>query len=133
MEDVEGEADNASDDSNSQDTGPEVVTTCFRSQVVFLETRSREEASVDEEEIRDPSFIPEFDFDPIPLVFTTASSGPFITRSDPYTMAASVTDQLSTLNSLVLRLIEKNHEQDQTIAQLTQRGDGYGVKKIDDN
>ncbi|KAL8265571.1 hypothetical protein R6Q59_023701 [Mikania micrantha] len=55
------------------------------------------------------------------VVFTDASSVPSITRSDPYTMIALVADQLSTLNSLVLRLIEKNHEQDQTMSQLTQR------------
>ncbi|KAL8260979.1 hypothetical protein R6Q59_025028 [Mikania micrantha] len=42
MEDVEGEADDATDDLDSEDTGPEVVTTCFRSEVVFLETSEQD-------------------------------------------------------------------------------------------
>ncbi|KAD1670713.1 hypothetical protein E3N88_42473 [Mikania micrantha] len=122
----------------------------------------------DREEIRDPSFIPEFDFPPPPrtssstsavattvqatssppakrkrkksqavpshiyiapltssgahtAVFTATSSGPSTTRADPYIPIDSVTEQLSTLKGLVLRLMERNHQQEEAIAQLTQK------------
>ncbi|KAD6118944.1 hypothetical protein E3N88_10215 [Mikania micrantha] len=61
-------------------------------------------------------------------IFTAASSGPSISRADLSIPTVSVVDQLSTLNSMVLRLMErsmeqerKNREQELVIAQLTKR------------
>ncbi|KAD5507936.1 hypothetical protein E3N88_15639 [Mikania micrantha] len=54
-------------------------------------------------------------------VYVAASSGPSTSRADTFIPTVSVVDQLSTLNSMVLRLMEKNMEQESKIAQLTQR------------
>ncbi|KAD4385628.1 hypothetical protein E3N88_25797 [Mikania micrantha] len=61
-------------------------------------------------------------------IFTTAYSGPSISRADTSVPTVSVVDQLNTLNSMVLRLMERNleqerksREQDLVIAQLSQR------------